>query len=144
MRCASVRAMDVRASEAVAKEAGLYRTGAGYMKRKAAFYGAKRGDNGLCTCGLDGTHVRPSGSQATRTCLLCMYSLLRPQLGSLTELLRDNEPKAEELVAAGGLEPILRLCDPALPERLQEAAADVVCSIACSDSTRAALSEQVR
>ncbi|GLC43330.1 hypothetical protein PLESTB_001339200 [Pleodorina starrii] len=63
-------------------------------------------------------------------------------LACLTECLRDKEQEADALIAAGGLEPVLRLCDPALPERLQEAAADVVCAVACADGARDALSQQ--
>lgn len=43
-----------------------------------------------------------------------------------------------------GLGLVLRLCNPELPVRLQEAAADVVCTIACVEGTRPALSQQVR
>ncbi|KAG2444753.1 hypothetical protein HXX76_001497 [Chlamydomonas incerta] len=105
--------------------------------------------SGLCAC-TDDLQAKCIALGAVEKVLALVLSVADTEertvqlnaLGSLTELLRDNEAKAEELVAAGGLEQFLRLCDPALPERLQEAAADVVCSIACSDSTRAALSEQ--
>ncbi|GFR39831.1 hypothetical protein Agub_g325, partial [Astrephomene gubernaculifera] len=63
-------------------------------------------------------------------------------LACLSEALRGQEAQVEALVAAGGLAPVLRLCDPALPERLQEAAADVVCAAGCVESTRGQLSEQ--
>ncbi|GIL81928.1 hypothetical protein Vretimale_1457 [Volvox reticuliferus] len=63
-------------------------------------------------------------------------------LACLAEALRDRKEEAEAFVAAGGLAPVLQLCDPGLPVRLQEAAADVVCAVACADSTDGGLSEQ--
>ncbi|GIL43861.1 hypothetical protein Vafri_1456 [Volvox africanus] len=63
-------------------------------------------------------------------------------LACLAEALRDREEEAEALVAAGGLTPVLQLCNPGLPVRLQEAAADVLCAVACAEGTGGALSEQ--
>ncbi|EFJ43516.1 hypothetical protein VOLCADRAFT_121421 [Volvox carteri f. nagariensis] len=63
-------------------------------------------------------------------------------LACLAEALRDREGEAEALTAGGGLAPVLRLCDTSMPVRLQEAAADVLCAVACAENTRAGLSEQ--
>ncbi|PNH03672.1 hypothetical protein TSOC_010253, partial [Tetrabaena socialis] len=63
-------------------------------------------------------------------------------LTCMSEALRDREADAEALAAAGGLVPVLRLCDPTLPERLQEAAADVLCAVASAEGARATMSEQ--
>ncbi|KAG2501785.1 hypothetical protein HYH03_000285 [Edaphochlamys debaryana] len=63
-------------------------------------------------------------------------------LACLAEALRDREAQAEALVQEGGLEPVLSLCRPDLPARLQEAAADVVCALACAEASRGPLSEQ--
>ncbi len=47
------------------------------------------------------------------------------------------------VLLAAGLQVVVGLCDPELSERVQEAAADVVCAVATVDAHKAALVEQV-
>lgn len=63
-------------------------------------------------------------------------------LACMTEALRDRDASADELAAAGGLQAVVGLCDPELAERVQEAAADVVCAVATVEAHKGALVEQ--